>query len=229
MVDLDSMQRKFEADCLMSAKACTYMAARGITPEMRRLWGIGYCKDWYEDDFKSMYKRLTFPIHDWRWRLLSFSGRTLKKDYDGAKYIGLSDSDMFKKFQQLYGLNYAMPHIAKSRVALVCEGYTDVIGLHELSGVRNAVGSMGVAVTLKQVSLLARWAKLVVVVMDGDAAGIRATDKLIAKLVDAPVDVAYVHLPAGKDPFDLSLEQGSVFAKFLKDHVAGQMKLRFSA
>ena len=228
MVDLLRMQEKFELDCLKSPTVCTYMAFRGITPEMRFRWGIGYCKSWYEDDFKSLYKRLTFPIYDWRGRLVSFSGRTLKSGYTGAKYIGLSDSALFKKSQSVYGINYAMPFIAKSRVALVVEGYTDVIGLHDLSGVRNAVGSMGIAVTEKQVTLLARWAKLVIIVMDGDAAGMRATEKLQVKLADSPVEIAFVHLPTGKDPFDLAREQGTSFASWLKANVSGQMRFPIS-
>lgn len=228
MVDLPQMQQKFEADCLKSSKACTYMAARGITPEMRLWWGLGYCKDWYEDDFKSLHKRLTFPIYDWRGRLLSFAGRTLKSGYSGAKYIGLSDSDLFKKSQQVYGLNYAMPHIAKSRVVLVVEGYTDVLGVSDYSGVKNVVGSMGVALTMRQVLLLSRWAKLIIVVLDGDAAGARATERLQTKLADSPIEIKYVSLPIDCDPFDMSKEMGLSFALWLKANVSGQMRFHVS-
>jgi len=221
MSNLAIMQQRFEDACVHSPKACSYLAARHITPAMRARWGIGYCKE-HTETYKILYKRLTFPIYDWQGNLRSFSGRTLKSNYTGAKYIGLPDNDTFKKSEQLYGLHYAMPHIAKSRVAIVCEGFTDVIGLHDLCGAKNAVGSMGVALTTHQVLLLSRWAKLVIVVLDGDAAGLRATEKLLVKLKEMPVEIAYVTLPEGKDPFDLSIEQGPAFAQYLKDNIKGR-------
>jgi DNA primase len=192
---------------------------------VRRKWGIGYCSE-YNEDYKVLYKRLTFPIWDWRGRLVSFSGRTLKgADYTGPKYLSLPDTATFHKSEQLYGINWAIPLIAKSRIAVVVEGYTDVIGLHDLSGVRNAVGSMGVAVTLKQVRLLARWAKLVILVLDGDNAGNRATAKLLEKLKESPVEIGYVYLREGKDPFDLSLQDGPLFGEFIKDNFQGPRRL----
>ena len=215
MADLHKLQRSFEEALFRSPKATSYLHSRGITPEMRAWGGIGYCKDWLEGDLQSMYKRLTFPIYDWRGRLVSFAGRTLKEGYTGAKYIGLSDSSLFKKSQSLYGLNYALPHIAKSRVAVVCEGYTDVLGMVCFSGVKNVVGSMGVALTLSQVNLLARWAKLLIIALDGDTAGARATEKLKVKLKDAPILIRYVYLPSGEDPFDTSKTMGGSFGPWL--------------
>ena len=220
MNELSKWQQSFEEQCIHSAKACTYMSSRGITPAIREHWGIGYNKE-YVEAYKVLYKRLIFPIYDWRGRLVSFSGRTLKPAHKGAKYIALPDTDNFKKSQQLYGLHYAMPYIANSRVAIVCEGFTDVIGLHDLCGVRNAVGSMGVALTVKQLQLLSRWAKLVIIMLDGDAAGARATDRLLLKLEGSPVELAHVRLPAGKDPFDCSLELGPAFADYIKTHMSG--------
>jgi DNA primase len=212
--ELERWQQRFEDACVHSPKACAYLAARHITPAMRARWGIGYCKE-HTETYKILYKRLTFPIYNWQGELLSFSGRTLRSNYTGAKYIGLADNDSFKKSEQLYGLHYAMPHIAKSRVAIVCEGFTDVIGLHDLCGVQNAVGSMGVALTKRQVLLLARWAKLVIVVLDGDAAGLRATEKLLLKLKDTPVTIKAVRLPNELDPFDMAKEMGPAFAQWL--------------
>ena len=226
MDELERWQQRFDEQCVHSPKACAYLAARHITPEMRLKWGIGYCKE-YTETYKMLYKRLTFPIYDWRGRLVSFAGRTLKSNYPGAKYLALPDSDQFKKSQQLYGLHYAMATIAKTRVAVVCEGFTDVIGLHDLCGVPNAVGSMGVAVTVKQIALLSRWAKLVIVVLDGDAAGARATERLKKKLSESPVTIAYVGLPTGKDPFDLAIEQGPSFAAALLKNVDEQRKFNF--
>jgi DNA primase len=191
---------------------------------MREKWGIGYCAA-YHEDYKQLYKRITFPIYDWRGRLVSFSGRTLKMNYNGPKYLSLGDSTTFQKSSSLYGLHYAMPAIAKSRVAIVCEGYTDVIGLHDFSGVTNAVGSMGVAVTEKQVALLSRWAKLVIVVLDGDSAGAKATERLMHKLSTSPVQIAFVRLSGGQDPFDLAVEQGPSFAAFLKANATGMRSI----
>lgn len=223
-LDLDKMQREFERDLPKYGKPCSYLMSRSISPATRAKWGIGYCKA-YNEEYTQLYKRLTFPIWDWRGRLVSFSGRTLKVGFTGPKYLSLGDSGTFQKSASLYGLNYALPAIAKSRVAIVCEGYTDVIGLHDFSGVPNAVGSMGVAVTEKQIALLSRWAKLVIVVLDGDAAGAKATERLMSKLSASPIEIAYVSLPTGKDPFDLSVEQGPSFAAFLRDNVTGMRSI----
>lgn len=218
------LQQQFEKDCVSTPKVCAYLASRHITPMMRAHWGIGYGK-LYVEEYKMLYKRLIFPIYDWQGRLVSFAGRTLKHNYKGPKYLALPDSADFKKSQQLYGLHYAMSSIAKSRIAVVCEGFTDVMGLHDLCGIRNAVGSMGVALTVRQVLLLARWAKRIIIILDGDAAGVRATEKLLGKLENAPVQIDYVRLPEGKDPFDMSIEQGPDFAQYIKTHRVGKFSL----
>lgn len=153
--------------------------------------------------------------------MVSFAGRTLKPGYTGPKYLSLGDSGIYQKSASLYGLNYAVPEIARTRVAIVTEGYTDVIGLHDLSGITNSVGSMGVAVTDRQIALLSRWAKLVIVVLDGDAAGAKATERLMQKLETSPTKIAYVRLPAGLDPFDMAVKQGPAFGSFLFENVTG--------
>lgn len=226
-LDLEKLQRTFERDLARFERPCSYLVSRSFTSQMRAHWGLGYCRA-YDEGYQQLYKRLTFPIYDWRGRLTSFAGRTLKVGYTGPKYLSLGDSGTFQKSASLYGLHFALPEIARQRVAFVVEGYTDVIGLHDLSGVVNAVGSMGVAVTEKQIALLSRWAKLVIVVLDGDAAGAKATERLMNKLSTSPVEVAYVRLPAGKDPFDLAVEQGPSFAAFLKANVTGMRSIRLN-
>ena len=220
MLDLLKMQQEFERDLPRFNVPCSYLASRSFTASMIKRWGIGYCRK-YDEEYSQLYKRLTFPIYDWRGRLVSFAGRTLKVGYTGPKYLSLNDSGVYQKSASLYGLHYALPAIAKSRVALVTEGYTDVLGLHDMSGVTNAVGSMGVAVTERQISLLSRWAKLVIVVLDGDAAGVKATEKLMRKLETSPIRIDYVRLPAGKDPFDMASQQGPAFGSFLLESVTG--------
>ena len=118
------------------------------------------------DRFRS---RIMFPIRDRRGRTLGFGGRAMRSD-QGAKYVNTAETDFFHKSQMLYGIDRAKAAIAKAGRAVVVEGYTDVLALHQ-AGVEEAVGVMGTAITEEQVATLSGMVEEVVLALDADSAG----------------------------------------------------------
>jgi DNA primase len=153
------------------------------------------------------FGRIMFPITDVSGRVIAFGGRVLG---DGQpKYLNSADTPIFHKSANLYGIDRAKAEIVASGTAVVVEGYTDVIALHE-AGLRSAVATLGTALTARHVKLLARFAKRIVYLFDGDAAGMRAADRA-AEFLDftstpeagsARVDLAVAVIPEGQDPAD---------------------------
>ena len=110
-----------------------------------------------------------FPIRDRRGRILGFGGRAMRSD-QGAKYVNTAETDFFHKSQMLYGIDLAKAAIAKAGRAVVVEGYTDVLALHQ-AGIEEAVGVMGTAITDEQVAALSGMVEEVVLALDADSAG----------------------------------------------------------
>ncbi len=160
------------------------------------------------------YERVMFPIADLTGRSVGFGGRVLG---DGEpKYLNTQETPVFHKSRNLYGIFRAKNEIVSSRRAIVVEGYTDVIALHE-AGIGNAVATLGTALTAQHVKLLSRFAQRIVYLFDGDAAGMRAADRA-AEFIDntltpeagsSKVDLAVALIPDGKDPADFVAERGS--------------------
>jgi DNA primase len=151
----------------------------------RFLSGKGYSQEFLGSSglFSANYKemaffsdRLIFPIVDRQGRTLAFGGRAMPSDErraDGReppKYLNSRDSDIFKKGQNLFGINLALEEIRRSKTVYIAEGYMDVIALHQ-AGIQNAVAPLGTAFTDEQAKLLRRWAERVVLVFDSDKAG----------------------------------------------------------
>ncbi len=149
--------------------------------------------------------RLIFPIHNASGRLVGFGGRTLGDDR--AKYINSNETASFRKSSLLYGLNQAKRAIRDSGVAILVEGYFDVIGA-TACGLDNAVAGMGTALTVEQSRLLARYADEVVIAYDGDSAGDKAFRRALPLLLAEDLEVRRAHFPAGEDPDSLRLDQG---------------------
>ncbi len=149
--------------------------------------------------------RLIFPIHSPTGRLVGFGGRTLGEDR--AKYINTAETTAFQKKHLLYGLHLARNAIRQRDRVLLVEGYFDVIAA-VLSGVEEAVASMGTSLTPQQVKLLARYADRVIVGYDGDRAGEQASRKALPLLLGAGLEVRRACFPAGQDPDSLRLEEG---------------------
>ena len=121
-------------------------------------------------------RRITFPLCDKRGRVLGFGARSMSSE-ERAKYLNSADGEVYHKGRHLFGTHLARAHAAKARSVVLCEGYTDVIAMHQ-AGVRNCVGLMGTALTDEQVAELARLAPTVVLALDADGeAALRAASR----------------------------------------------------
>jgi len=141
-------------------------------------------------------KRLMFPIIDVRGRVVGFGGRVV--DGSMPKYINTPGTEVYQKGRQLYGLNLAKGSLSDGRVIIV-EGYMDVVALHQY-GVRNAVASLGTALTEQQAKLLSKFARDVVIAYDADSAGRGAALKGYGVLRAAGCEVRIMSLEGSKDP-----------------------------
>jgi DNA primase len=144
--------------------------------------------------------RLVFPLADARGRILGFGARRLSEaDPIRAKYVNSPDGELFHKASVVYGLHRARTAIAKQDRAIVVEGYTDVLALHQ-AGVETAVAAMGTALTEAQLKELARLTQTLFLCFDADAAGADATLRGMDLAYQRFREVRVVTLPAGEDP-----------------------------
>ncbi len=156
------------------------------------------------DRFRS---RIMFPLADVRGRVLGFGARAMREE-QRPKYLNTSDNDIYHKGLQLYGADLARAHATKAGEVIVCEGYTDVIALHQ-ADIRNAVGLMGTALTAEQVGELARMAQTVLLALDADSAGQEAMLKAFRLANKRKLELRVVMLPAGTDPAELIQRDGA--------------------
>jgi len=155
------------------------------------------------DRFRS---RIMFPIRDRRGRTLGFGGRAMRSD-QGAKYVNTAETDFFHKSHMLYGIDLAKQAIAKAGRAVVVEGYTDVLALHQ-AGVREAVGVMGTAITAEQVSALSGMVEEVVLALDADSAGQEAMLRAQRVAAGRRMRISVAAMPSGEDPAEMTVGEG---------------------
>ena len=155
-----------------------------------------------------------FPLCDERGRVLGFGARALRPD-DKPKYLNSSDNAVFHKNEVLYGLDLARAPAARAGRVVLVEGYTDAVALRQ-AGVAEVVGSMGTALTERQVSALARVAPTALFCQDPDAAGQEAVSRSVTALRDLNrartgrgVEFRIVRLPPGSDPADVVQRDGA--------------------
>jgi DNA primase len=180
-----------------------------LVPKGNYQYGIdlGLIRTKGERNYDAFRHRLIFPIQDERGRIVAFGGRHLngavatKTQGDVIKYINSPESDIYHKSKTLYGLFHAIPGIRKAGFANVTEGYTDVISMHQ-AGFNNTIGTCGTSLTDEQITLLKRYTQKVVLVYDGDKAGIAASSRAINMFLAQGFEVDVLPLPDGKDPDD---------------------------
>lgn len=177
------------------------------------------------------YERVMFPVHDLQGRTIAFGGRVIGKGE--PKYLNTSETPIFHKSSNLFGIEKAKEAIVSGGRAIVVEGYTDVIALHE-AGINCAVATLGTALTAQHVKLLSRFATTIVYLFDGDAAGQKAADRA-SEFIDwqsavesrrDPIDLRVVVLPGGKDPAEYVAEAGAAGMQEVLDK--SQPLLQFS-
>ena len=146
--------------------------------------------------------RLMFPIHNERDDVIAFSGRKLREDQGGGKYINSPETPIFKKANVFFGLHRAIRHMRE--YVVLCEGQLDVIACHE-AGVENAVATQGTACTSEHARLLKRYtgSNKVVICYDSDFAGHDAAAKAFVELAALGMDVRVAIMPEGEDPDSL--------------------------
>ena len=143
--------------------------------------------------------RVMFPVHNISGRVVAFGGRTLRTDKSVAKYQNSPESEIYSKTRELYGLYFAKKAIQQQGFAIMVEGYTDVISMHQ-AGVENVVASSGTSLTIEQIRLLSRFTRNITVIYDGDSAGVKATMRGIDMILKEGMNVRIVSLPVEHDP-----------------------------
>ncbi len=160
-------------------------------------------------------RRLVFPICNIRGKIIGFGARTLDKAE--PKYINSPETGIYNKGENLYGLNFAKPHISQEGKAIVVEGYFDLIRTVQ-SGIKNVVASLGTALTSQQIHLLRRYTKEVILVYDGDPSGVNAALRTLDMFLESGLTVKIAPLPEKDDPDSFLLREGrSRFVKMLND------------
>jgi DNA primase len=155
--------------------------------------------------------RVMFPIRDVQGRTVGFGGRILPSSpfVDRApKYYNSSETPLFSKSEQLYGIDQARQAATKTGYLAIVEGYTDVLMAHQC-GIANVVATMGTALNARHVGQLRRLAGRVVLVFDADAGGDTGVDRAIELFVSNDIDLRVASLPAGLDPCDLLAKEGA--------------------
>lgn len=170
----------------------------------------------YYDNFRN---RVMTPIIDVRGNVIAFGGRVL--DDSKPKYINTSDTLLYKKTNELFGLNFAKNNC--SETLILCEGYMDVIAMHQ-AGFTNAVAGCGTALTNEQVRLISRYTKEVVLAYDADEAGRKALNKAINLFKNTDIKVKIPALVGGKDPDEIIKTYGRDKFKGMLDGASNEIE-----
>lgn len=167
-------------------------------------------------EWKAMRNRLVFPIRDEEGILVGFGARRLTENPDVPKYINSSTSELYRKNEILYGLNIARKTIMEKQYAVLVEGYKDVLAMHA-AGFRNTVALCGTALCDGHIALLKKYTSRVLVMLDADTAGRKASEKAVSLLRMQGIRAYGIELPEGEDP-------DSLFRLFGKDRFTGYLR-----
>jgi DNA primase len=185
------------------------ISAKSLPIEPYRATGLVKAREQGGGFYDAFRNRVMFPIHNQIGQVIGFGGRRIN-DADEPKYINSAESAIFDKSTTLYGLYQAAQAIRQSRTAIVTEGYMDTIACHQ-AGVRNAVATLGTALTAGNARVLRRLCDTVVLLFDGDEAGQRAAERAVEVFFTEPVDVRIAALSShtdAKDPDELLKREG---------------------
>lgn len=150
-------------------------------------------------------QRLIFPIKDFKGNVVGFGGRDL--DGKGSKYINLSETEVFKKKELLYGFYEGFDEIKSTKSVILVEGYIDVLAFFT-SGIKRAVSTLGTSFSKEHLALIQRYANEVIFSFDGDDAGLSATLKAYQICLPFNINVSIVKMDFGRDPADVLKDEG---------------------
>ncbi len=230
-------------------KARDYLAGRGLSESVLRDFGVGFAPSAWDKilvagqragfkveelravgliqrnqrggEYDRFRARIMFPIRESKGRVVGFGGRAMRSD-QGAKYVNTAETDFFHKSELLYGVDRARSAIAKAERAVVVEGYTDVLALHQ-AGVEEAVGVMGTAITGEQVGKLSGMVTEVILALDADSAGQEAMLRAQRVAAGRKMRLRVASMPAGEDPAEMVAEGGG--AERFREIVDGAAEL----
>lgn len=219
---LNSQSNAFEQELTTNENAKNYLLKRGLAQATIKEFRLGFCSGRMplikqqslaksigiirENGRAYFYNRIMFPIINTTGKVVGFGGRAL--DNTNPKYLNSKESFVFHKSKILYGLFQAKKH--KPEYLIVVEGYMDVIALYQ-HGIKNAVASLGTAITTSHISLLFKHTKKIACCFDGDAAGQKAAWKTLIQAIPLMGDgyeIKFILLPEGEDPDSLISNRG---------------------
>lgn len=215
-------------------QAMNYLRQRGITDDTIRLFSMGYAENRWDGlsnhlrrqscdmakavelglvirnpQKNSVYDRfrgrIIFPIYSESGALIAFGGRTIFDDPN--KYLNSPDTPLYKKSNHLYGFNRAKDTIREKKSVVLVEGYFDMVSLYQ-NGVKNAVASLGTALTEQQIYLLKRFCDTIYIYYDSDKAGVAATVRAIEKMFEQNINPNIIAASDAKDPDDFIRQKG---------------------
>ena len=171
---------------------------RGLSPQILERAGLALPRSTGSGHYDRFRDRIAFPIANLSNRTIAFGARALQPDQE-PKYLNSPETSIYHKGRVLYGLSETRDVIRRQDAVLVVEGYMDLISLAQI-GIQHVVATSGTALTEDHCRLLARFARQVVLLFDGDAAGSTAAMRALEVLLSTGLDVRVVSLPSEHDP-----------------------------
>lgn len=199
-----------------------HMRAKGYQPA--ELVDAGLARKGQKGYYDNFRNRVMTPIIDVRGNVIAFGGRVL--DDSKPKYINTGDTLVYKKTNELFALNFAKD--SKEDALILCEGYMDVIAMHQ-AGFTNAVAGCGTALTTEQVRLISHYAKEVILTYDADEAGQKALQKAMTLFDQTDVKVRIPALVGGKDPDEIIRTYGRDKFKGMLEGASNETEFRLLA
>ena len=218
----DDIIEKFQLGfCLSNRHAMSDEALKqGYQKEYLMKTGLVYESDKKGDLIDRFAGRVMFPWIGVSGKVVAFGGRVLDSRTKGVsqKYVNSPDSDIYHKDHELYGIFQAKKAIAKENCVYMVEGYTDVISMHQC-GIENVVANSGTALSEHQIHLLHRFTQNIVLLYDGDEAGIKAALRGTDMLLKEGMNVKVMLLPDGDDPDSFARKHtADEFRQYIKEH-----------
>ena len=228
----DDIIRKFQLGFALPQRTALYDEAvkKGYNPKYLVSTGLCFKVDKDEENNKSgqdkyldrFSGRAIFPWLSVSGKVVAFGGRVLDTRTKGVsqKYVNSPDSEIYHKERELYGLFQAKKAIAKEDCVYMVEGYTDVISMHQC-GIENVVANSGTALSIHQIRLLHRFTSNIVLLYDGDDAGVHAALRGTDMLLEEEMNVKVLFLPNGNDPDSFARSHTAAdFKKYIEDNQA---------
>ena len=254
VLEVNKMAAKYYY-CLLrapqGAKAMEYLKKRELSDETMRRFGLGYASQYSDELYRYLkqqgvsdelmkesglmsvnerqgmydkfWNRVMFPIMDVNGKVIGFGGRVMGDAK--PKYLNSPETIVFDKSRNLYGLHIA--RTARKKYLIVCEGYMDVISLHQ-AGFTNAVASLGTALTSQHASILKRYTDEVILTYDSDEAGVKAALRAIPLLKTAGIATRVLHMEPYKDPDEFIKALGTEAFQERIDHAQNSFMFELS-